>query len=1521
MQRVSATAEDDDNDSMTDEGDAQDGGIDLRNVFFQGQYLRAYVLSTVDESSAPNTAGKPRRRIELSIRPEHANHPLTTEDDIAVNSTVMASIVTVEDHGLVMDLGLSGLDLRGFLRRRDIDEAWTPEMLQPGAVMLCLVTKVLAGSKVVHLATTRSTLHNTKNRPTEAISINTFLPGTTVDVLVTDISSGGLVGTVTGHLDVTADLIHSGIGSEGADLKSKYKIGSKVPARVICTFPEASKPKVGISLLPHILSLDKKQSKDKEDPTVALPNSSFVEKCTVTAVDADIGLFVDVGLDNVRGFVHISRVKDEQVDTLFESSGPFQAGSVHRGRVLGYSALDGLFSLSFEKRILEQPFLTARDVPIGEVVSTRIEKLLIGENGVKGLIVRLADNVTGLVTEMHMSDVQLQHPERHFSVGSKVKARVLSTDPAKNQIRLTLKKSMVNSDAPILKSLEDATVGSQVTGVIVNLLSNGAIVQFYGPVRGFLPISEMSEAYIRDPKEHFRLGQAVAVHIIDCDVASNRLVVSCKDPSVFGLEKQTALKNLKIGDMVSGKVARKTEDHVFLELDGSNLLAQLPVGHLTDKSDSKNQAAVKRIHVGKIMSDLMVLEKNDSKRFIKLTAKKTLIRAKESGKLLVSFDDAKIGDVVPGFVRNITQTAVFIQFGGRLTALLPKGYLPEALRGESDCGLVPQQSLSVRIHAIDREQEKIIAGIPTEKDIEKATEEDAASKAATILGALDESIKTIDDVQIGRTVKARVTAVKDTQINIQIADNLHGRVDISQVYDRFSDIPDPRQPLKRFYKGQVLVVRILGIHDTKNHRFLSISHRSTRSVVECSIKPSDLIGDGMQQLTIDKVEVGSTWPVFVNNVVKDFLWVSLSPTIRGRIESIEASDEIAKATALEKHFPVGSAIEAQVLAVDLEQSRLEMSARRERILNWDALKPNMVLTGRVIRVGDTQVSVRISAAITGSVQVIDVSDDYDLAREELQKLGKNSTIKVSVVSVDKAKQAMRLSLRESRLSGPQHPVKDREITDIRQLKNGEIIRGMVKNVAEKGVFVQLGGDVTAMVKISDISDKFIKDWQAAFKVGQVVKGRIISLNLDTLRVELNLKESVVSDNNWVPPLTWSDLKEGQIVTGTVRKVEAYGVFILIDNSAKLSGLCHRSEMADAQLKDVKALYSEGDKVKAKILKLQEDERKITLGLKPSYVGEDDDNDVPSADEMDLDDNDTAPARASQMAEKGSDILEVDSSCDNLSDDGKLVPSGSSNDDIMTLHGPLALPVRPLGKESKVSWQLGAAANGASQRDSVADLWRDLPSRELDDLKTKKNRPARTEKQTDRTELDINGPQTADDFERLLLGEPDDSRLWILYMVWEITNNGSEGVVSARRIAERALKMIDIRLEDEKLNIWTAYLNLEVSYGSQDSVDQIFKRACQYNDELAVHSRLAKIYVDSKKVAVSVLLYTDDVYSWKRGANCYHSGGGRTLCTYGQEVRLKVKPGLGRLCPIPTYITGRGSKAVSRASKARDPVQG
>jgi rRNA biogenesis protein RRP5 len=1440
-QKIEAIAAAEENDEEDEENEAED--INLKGLFSIGQYLRAFVVSTSDDQDS-TTGGKGKRRIELSLRPQQSNNELSPQNAI-VNSTLMASVASVEDHGLIMDVGLLGSDMRGFMSSKEIGHGVELSNIQEGAIFLCMVTGQSSNGKIIKLSADTEKIANFKklNYLSQAPTVDAFLPGTAVEILVADITPRGILGKVMGMVDVTADLTHSGAGS-GKDLEQKYKIGSKIKGRIICNFPTADPPKLGVSLLDHVITLSPQQAtKDgkKQNPLEILPLSAIVEEVSVRKVEPGMGLFVNVGVKGVSGFVHISRVKDGKIETLSETSGPYKVGSTHRGRVIGYNSVDGIYLLSLEPSVLEQPFLRIEDLKVAEVVKGKVEKIVVSATGVGGVLVNLAEGISGLVPESHMADVQLLHPEKKFKEGMIVTARVLSTDPSRHKIRLTLKKSLVNSEAAPFMSYDNISVGMQSPGTIVNILPTGAVVQFYGTVRGFLPVAEMSEAFIQDPNQHFKVGQVVNVHVLKVDSEARKLVVSCKDPSVFGLAQQSALKNLKVGEIVSAQVIEKSSDDISVVILGRELPATIPLGHLTDGSDAKNLSAMKKIRVGQTLTDLAVLEKLESKHLVVLTNKPSLVKAATGRTLLRDFDDVRENKIVHGFVNNVTATAVFVQFGGRLIGLLPITQISEKARLLPDFGMAKFKSIEVKVISVDQSQRRFLLSMPdvASKDASEPAKA-SLSENQSAINPVDATITSLDDLTLGRLSKARITSVKETQINVQLADNIQGRIDVSQVFDSWEDIKDRKRPLNSFSAKQIVGVRILGIHDARNHRFLPISHRSGKNLVfELSAKPSDQEETSHEPLTLDKVKVGSKWIAYVNNVDADCIWVNLSPNVRGRIQALDVSEDVSLLKDLESNFPVGSAIRAHVKSVDVAANRLDLSARSSQtseVLTLNNLSKGTILPGKVTKVTERNIMVQFNDKISAPVYLTDLADDFSEANPS--KYAKNDVIRVCITDVDIPNKKMRLSTRPSRVLNSSLPVQDPEILSINQLKVNDIVRGFIHNVSDKGLFVNLGGTLKGFVRISDLSDSFLKDWKADFQADQLVKGKVTSIDEKVNHIQLSLKASVI-DKDYVEPLTFDDIKVGQIVTGKIRKVEDFGVFIVIDGSANVSGLCHQSEMAEKRVHDVKKLYDEGDAVKAIVLKLDPDARRISLGLKASYF----EDGAESEEDSDVDGIGGVKLGGSDDEEENSDDQDDEEAGINL-DDVESIDSAAKQEDQDSDE-----EMEDVGGDTPVAaLSVGGFDWTANVLDNADENSNAASSDSEADEKPVKKKKRKSEIKIDRTgDLDANGPQSVSDFERLLLGQPDSSLLWIQYMAFQMQLSE---LFKAREVAERAIKTINIREETEKMNVWIALLNLEVAYGTDDIVDEVFKRACQYNDAQEIHEKLASIYIQSGRHDVS-----------------------------------------------------------------------
>ena len=159
-----------------------------------------------------------------------------------------------------------------------------------------------------------------------------------------------------------------------------------------------------------------------------------------------------------------------------------------------------------------------------------------------------------------------------------------------------------------------------------------------------------------------------------------------------------------------------------------------------------------------------------------------------------------------------------------------------------------------------------------------------------VIHPLDDSIKFIEDYTPGRLTLAKILAVKQTQANVALAENLQGRIDVSEVVDSLAS--DGEIPLKSLMKASIVQVRILGFHDAKTHRYLPITHRksNTQTTLELSCKPSHIATNPLPLPTLEDIQIGSVHPAYINKFTGEYLWLNISPTIRGRMHILNLTD-------------------------------------------------------------------------------------------------------------------------------------------------------------------------------------------------------------------------------------------------------------------------------------------------------------------------------------------------------------------------------------------------------------------------------------------------------------------------------------------------------------------------------------------------------------------------------------------------------------------------------------------------------
>jgi small subunit ribosomal protein S1 len=159
------------------------------------------------------------------------------------------------------------------------------------------------------------------------------------------------------------------------------------------------------------------------------------------------------------------------------------------------------------------------------------------------------------------------------------------------------------------------------------------------------------------------------------------------------------------------------------------------------------------------------------------------------------------------------------------------------------------------------------------------------------------------------------------------------------------------------------------------------------------------------------------------------------------------------------------------------------------------------------------------------------------------------------------------------------------------LREGEVVSGTVRSFAAYGAFIDLGG-VDGLLHIGDIAWSRVKAAEDVLSVGQQIEVKILSVDAETKRIALGLKQ--------LQPEPWDNVPAtytvGQRITGSVTRLMDFGAFVELEPGVE--GMIHVSEMSWAKkVRKPSDMLKEGDSVEAVILAVSPAEKRISLGLK------------------------------------------------------------------------------------------------------------------------------------------------------------------------------------------------------------------------------------------------------------------------------------------------------------------------------------
>lgn len=299
-----------------------------------------------------------------------------------------------------------------------------------------------------------------------------------------------------------------------------------------------------------------------------------------------------------------------------------------------------------KKEILDQVAKT-EDIIEGTVKKITTYGMFIDVGGVDGLV--------------HYSEISYKgpvNPSTLFKEGDKVPVKVISYDEEKKHLSLSIKAAMSDPWKEIADN--GLEVGDAIRVTVNNIEPYGAFVDLGNDIEGFLHISEISwDKNIKDPKDFINEGDEINVEVIEINLEERRLRVSLKNL----LEKpfDEFKKNHKIGDVVEGEIVTIVKFGAFVKIG-------VVEGLLRNEHASwdRNETVKDLFKVGEKI-EVKITEIDEKEEKI------TLNRKELTNSPIANYaKEHKVGDIVKGKIRNITDFGIFVELEEGVDGLLRK---------------------------------------------------------------------------------------------------------------------------------------------------------------------------------------------------------------------------------------------------------------------------------------------------------------------------------------------------------------------------------------------------------------------------------------------------------------------------------------------------------------------------------------------------------------------------------------------------------------------------------------------------------------------------------------------------------------------------------------------------------------------------------------------------------------------------------------------------------------------------------
>ncbi|XP_062865750.1 protein RRP5 homolog [Trichomycterus rosablanca] len=1213
----------------------------------------------------------------------------------------------------------------------------------------------------------------------------------------------------------------------GMHVKISDHIKGLVPrihlADVILNNPE-KKFKQGFRVKCRVLSVDLAHRKiilTKKKALLETPLPLFL-----TYADARVGLvshgFIvcikDFGCV-VRFFGEVKGLVPTQELTMEPTLNPqslFYVGQVVKAKVLKCDPENERLLLSL-KAVTRGDIESIQSAKFDFEIGKKVEVRVLNKNQTGLEVSILPEEVPAILPTVHLSDHVTNSPLLWESIeeGDTI-SNVMCL--SKNKQRIALSKKPLLTAAleagNLVSSFSELEVGMVMVGWVKSIMPYGVFVDFPHGLFGLVPKSAMSDRFITETVGVFEIGQTVLAKITNLDQEKRRFLISLKVSEVSweGSEAQARL--------IQGQRERRTLCDMRISRGDSDLLPQLSVS-LGDKL---------KVTVGEVREDGSVTLISDQLCDVTLVASKYHSADVDTTpdsqvNAVVLHVDLLTSEVHVSLLNKLTGKRKKLKEGSQHTATVQFADKDFAVVSLGDAGHLTVVPVTTHPNETFRfESEQLSVGRDLAVTVIEPNSEHLGGRALVNwqLVTAKRERRTSEckgekhTHKVGDLVTALVRSVKPACVLVTLPDGITGTVHVSQISESPKVGSFPTSSLKA---GTEVKGRVIGGREVRSHKYLPITHPNfVFTSPELTLLPSKLLdGENLFSLEnepkLEDYKPGEELVCYVSKYVPEAkcLELAVSPNVTGSVELLAMISKPREAVHPQKLFKLGQCVSAKVVGVCTKQpQRLRLS-----LTGMHTLEQGVVTMGMVSKICPYKgLILKLPFRNFGSASITDLSDTY--TENPLQQYKEGQVVRCCVIGEEGGK--FHMSLRLSRIhAGKNMPVKDAEINSVSDLEEGQIIQGYVKNVGQNGIFMRLSRTITGRVLFQHSTNFFVNDpdmFSEHISQNALLTTKVLHVDTKTGHVDLSLLPEDTGKADILPESLNLQLR----LKG--KEKEKYDK----KNTGRKRKMSESKQEEAEQMKKAKKeenkLPKKKDKKKKKLKKTQAEDH----------------------------------------------------------DSGVEVYFREGETDKTVKKGAVTAEPSRLQVTSEFSWD--TALSSLKPVSAVHDDYGSSDDEQDDQNKTVKMSRREVEQERKDAELKLSRleaelmepsarPESTEAFERLLLSSPDSSLLWLQYMAFQLQATQIE---QARAVAERALKTISFREEQEKLNVWVALLNLENMYGTEESLQKVFERAIQYCEPMAVYQQLADIYTNSNKIKEAESLYKNMVKRFRQEKAVWQSYG-------------------------------------------------